>query len=90
MKYFSYDSDTGFEAHATKDEAVKAANDMIDYYRDNASEGWSDEVDSVCWGEIKQQSTSSEPIELTDELRSELIVSPDCSHIVDYSLEDLK
>ncbi|QDP52626.1 MAG: hypothetical protein Tp185DCM00d2C31949991_11 [Prokaryotic dsDNA virus sp.] len=90
MKYFSYDSDSGFETHNTKGEAIKAASDMIDYYRDNASEGWSDEVDSVCWGVISQESVQSEPIEVTEEIRSEICISPDVSHMCDYGLEDVK
>lgn len=86
--YFSYDSDSGFEIHKTKKEAEQAANDMIDYYRDNASEGWSDEVESVCWGIIKQESKMTEPEPITEKLREELCISPDCDHICDYYLND--
>lgn len=87
--YFSYDSDSGFETHETKEEAEKSASDMIDYYRNNASEGWSDEVESVCWGVVKQESKMTEPKPITDKQRGELNISPDCDHICDYYLNDV-
>ena len=55
MKYFSYDPEgDGFTLHATADEAQKAAEAYLSCHRDNASEGWSDSVNQVCWGELKQ------------------------------------
>jgi len=89
MKYFSYDSDSGFEIHETEEEAIKSANDAIDYYRDNASEGWSEEVDTVCWGEIKQKSSMFDLKPLTDELRSELNIDPICDMYCDYKLQTI-
>ena len=53
-KYFSYDSECGFELHNTVEDALRVAQGNINYYRSEASEGWPECVDSVCWGEIKQ------------------------------------
>ena len=56
-KFFSYDPDDGFELHATADEAKERAQGAIDLYREEASDGWPEEVDGVCWGEVRQQAT---------------------------------
>lgn len=58
-KYFSYDSECGFELFNTADEAQSYAQDMIDGFREEAAEGWPESVESVCWGEIKQQAQES-------------------------------
>ena len=49
FSYSSFESDV----HDTEVKAIAAANEYIDYYRDNAADGWSDEVKNVFWGEIK-------------------------------------
>ena len=54
MKFFSYDPDDGFELHATEEDAKTRAQNAIDMYRDDAAEGWAEEVDGVCWGELRQ------------------------------------
>ncbi|NEG91051.1 hypothetical protein [Leclercia adecarboxylata] len=54
--YFSYGSEHNFEWHKTAAEAVEAAESAIDDYRGDACDGWSEEVDSVCWGIIMQSS----------------------------------
>jgi len=56
-KFFSYDPDDGFELHATADEAKERAQGAIDLYREEASDGWPEEVDGVCWGEVCQHAT---------------------------------
>jgi hypothetical protein len=53
-KFFSYYPDDGFELHETEDEAKARAQYAIDMYRDDAMEGWAEEVDSVCWGELRE------------------------------------
>jgi len=54
-KYFAYSADHGFEQFATAQEAEKFALELLDQYReDSYDEGWSDDVASVCWGELKQ------------------------------------
>ena len=55
--YFSYGSEHHFEWHKSAAEAVEAAEDAIDDYRGDACDGWSEEVDSICWGVIMQSST---------------------------------
>jgi hypothetical protein len=55
--YFSYGSENCFEYHKTAEEAVEAAEAAIDDYRGDACDGWSEEVDSICWGVIMQSST---------------------------------
>lgn len=55
--YFSYGSEYSFEWHNTQHDAVEAAEAAIDDYRGEACDGWSEEVDTVCWGVIMQSST---------------------------------
>lgn len=55
--YFSYGSEHNFEWHKTAEEAVEAAEAAIGDYRGEACDGWSEEVDSICWGIIMQSST---------------------------------
>ena len=52
MKYFSYLPETGFEIHDTKGEAIKACEKELADCLDS-SEGWPEEAEEVCWGEIK-------------------------------------
>ncbi len=54
MKFFSYDPEDGFKLHATEDEAKERAQNAIDLYRDDAAEGWAEEVEDVCWGNVRQ------------------------------------
>ncbi len=53
--FFSYGTDSGYEEHATADDAIKAADSDIDYYRGDACDGWSDETDQVVWGVVIQR-----------------------------------
>ncbi|HAN7132899.1 TPA: ead/Ea22-like family protein [Escherichia coli] len=55
--YFSYGSESSFECHKTAEEAIAAAEAAIDDYRGDACDGWSEEVESICWGVIIQQAT---------------------------------
>lgn len=55
--YFSYGSEHGFERHKTANEAVESAEAAIDDYRGDACDGWTEEVESICWGIIMQSST---------------------------------
>ncbi|MCA7382601.1 hypothetical protein Q5428_13965 [Escherichia coli] len=54
--YFSYGSEHNFEWHKTAEEAIESAEAAIDDYRGDACDGWSEEVDSICWGIIMQSS----------------------------------
>lgn len=54
-KYFAYSNDHGFERFSTAEEAEQFAQWLLDQYReDSHDEGWSEDVGSVCWGELKQ------------------------------------
>ena len=77
--FFSYGSDSGYAEFSTAKEAIESAEYEIDYYRGSACDGWSDEVDQVCWGIIMQRST------MTD-LRSETGDDGVKKEICDYSL----
>lgn len=55
--YFSYGSEHNFEWHKTAEEAIESSEAAIDDYRGDACDGWSEEVDSICWGIIMQSST---------------------------------
>lgn len=55
--FFSYDSSGCYEEHDTAKKAAAYAEDSISEYRDNAPDGWSDEVGSVVWGVIMQRAT---------------------------------
>ena len=55
-KYFVYSADSGFETFTTAAEAEAVAEDIISQYREDAyGDGWDDDVESVCWGEISQR-----------------------------------
>ncbi|MCC3733690.1 hypothetical protein LLS47_12205 [Rouxiella badensis] len=77
--FFSYGSDSGYAEFSTAKEAIESAECEIDYYRGEACDGWSDEVDQVCWGIVIQRST------MTD-LRSETSDDGVKKEICDYSL----
>ncbi|RMC99933.1 hypothetical protein EAY64_06405 [Aquitalea palustris] len=51
-KFFAYEPDNGFETYNTKAEAKQAAQDSIDSYREDAADGWPDEVENVYWGVV--------------------------------------
>lgn len=56
-KYFAYDNECGFELFDTADEAQSYAQDQIDGFREQAADGWPESVESVCWGEVKEQAS---------------------------------
>jgi len=80
--YFSYGSEHNFEWHKTAEEAVEAAEAAIDDYRGDACDGWSEEVDSVCWGIILQSSTKIGERPRTEDDRCD----PAIDTICDYAL----
>ena len=65
--FFSYDSSGSYEEHDTADKAAAYAEDSISEYRDNAPDGWSDEVGSVVWGVILQRATMTGLRPVTEE-----------------------
>ena len=82
-KFFMYEPDNGFETYKTAEEAKAAAEEAIHYYRGDACDGWPEEVDQVCWGEIKQTTiqVGLRPKEEDD--------PGSCDMICDYHLNDI-
>lgn len=82
-KFFMFDPDNGFETYQFAEQAQRAAEEAIDYYRGDAVDGWPDEVSQVCWGEIKQetQQVGLRPREEDD--------PGSCEMICDYQLTDI-
>ena len=62
-RFFSYDPNDRIRFHDTSEEAQAEAQHAFDLYEQDASEGWDENVDEVCWGEIKGtvQMTSRRP-----------------------------
>lgn len=51
--FFSYvPNNVGIDLHARLDEARAAAEGALDDERDEASDGWSDEVEEICYGVV--------------------------------------
>jgi len=65
--FFSYDSSGSYEEHDTAEKAAAYAEDSISDYRDNAPDGWSDEVGSVVWGVILQRAKMVNERPVTEE-----------------------
>lgn len=82
VSYFSYGSEHNFEWHKTAAEAVETAEAAIDDYRGDACDGWSEEVDSICWGIIMQSSTKVGERPRNEEDRCD----PAIDTICDYAL----
>ena len=57
MKFFSYDSEDGFDFHETRDGAIDTANANIDCHREHADDGWCEDVEYVCWGIVCETAT---------------------------------
>jgi len=82
-KFFMFDPDNGFETYQFAEQAQRAAEEAIDYYRGDAGDGWPEEVEQVCWGEIKQETiqVGLRPREEDD--------PGSCEMICDYQLTDI-
>jgi len=53
--YFCYDHEDGVSFHDTPEKAEAAAQDALDGDQDLASDGWHEEVETICWGRIIEQ-----------------------------------
>ncbi len=51
-RWYVFDPDNGIRFFDTEDEARSRAESILDEYRDDSSDGWSEEVDDLHWGEI--------------------------------------
>lgn len=87
--YFCYDPETGFETHNTTEGAKQAAEDAIDYYRDHADEGWSEEVTGVCWGKILQRTVETASFSASEAKQNGIYVPSGFSGVSEYGLIDI-
>lgn len=53
-KYFVNCPIDGFSTYETEQQAIDSANESLSCLREGSSEGWSEEVDQIYWGVIKQ------------------------------------
>ena len=83
MKYFSYSPNLGFELHETAEKARKYAQEDLDWMRHDAGDGWSEEVEHLCWGEVNQMAMQQEPIPVAED------DDQDFDFYIDYKLEDV-
>ena len=76
MKYFVFTGED-FELHPTAEAAKAAATDCIEGWRDNAADGWPDEVSRVCWGKVVEAAVEGNRVERCRD--------PDCDGECDLS-----
>jgi hypothetical protein len=54
-QFYSYDPEEGFEIHDTAEQAKAAAQALMKIYEDCAPyDGWHEDQEALCWGELKQ------------------------------------
>lgn len=80
--YFSYGVDSGYEEHSTAEKAQEAAEADIDYYRGDACDGWSDEVDQVVWGVVIERSTQTGLRKRTDDDSCDSSIDEICDYVL--------
>ncbi len=81
LRFFAYCPDDGFDVFETAEQAKAAAEQWIDSYRGDAVDGWSEEVDQVCWGEIREKATQVGRRPATEEDVTS------CDYFCDYQLQ---
>lgn len=55
VTYFAYSPEYGFDYFKDKQSAIDTAQEEIDAYREDADDGWSEDVQRVSWGVVIQQ-----------------------------------
>jgi hypothetical protein len=58
-KFFSFDPCDDLVVHGTEEAARAAAQQSIDLYREDAADGWPEEVERVCWGIVLGQAAET-------------------------------
>lgn len=84
--YFTYDPEgDGFRFHGSAEDAKAHAENSLQEERDEAPEGWSENVKDICWGEVKQKvkETLCRPTSPEDGLDDGI------THFADYELLDV-
>jgi len=87
MAFFSYSSESGYEEHDTAEKAEEFAQGEIDYYREQAGDGWSDEVGSVVWGVVLQQASMTDRRPVTKEDKVGSHIEEYCDYTLQPNLE---
>lgn len=83
-KFFSYCPQCQFEFHETEEEAKRYADEHLEHFREEAPDGWSDEVWAVCWGEIKASAQETERRPYNPD--TDFGIDSDCECVVDYGI----
>ena len=88
-RFFSYDPNDRIRFHATAEEAKAEAEYALELYREEAGDGWDENVDEIMWGEIKElvQETSRRPY---DPKKDGHIDSTLCDEVVEYDLKAIE
>jgi predicted nucleic acid-binding Zn-ribbon protein len=83
-RFFSQCPDCGFETFKTAKEAEADAEAHLDHYRDDAPDGWNEEVTGICWGEVKGEvvQTYSRPYDA----EVDVMIASDCDEVWDFGL----
>lgn len=100
--WYSYDPDDGFQHWGSAAEAQRAAEEALEYARDDAGDGWS-EVRAICWGRlvVSEQVVETYRLEVPpgvtldeDGLGSDGIdyssIPENCDALVDYALRPVE
>ena len=79
-EWFAYDPVDGASFFATEAEAKKQAEDWLDEERNKSADGWSEDVEGICWGRVcgGVVQTKNEPAP----------EGSDFDYIADYALRD--
>lgn len=85
--FFSYDENQGFERHETAAAAKADAESALEMYRDDAGDGWSDEVGRVCWGLVIGTVSETERRERCPDTDCDGECDRDVHHCNDYDVQ---
>ncbi|MDW2634805.1 hypothetical protein RYZ90_13210 [Citrobacter portucalensis] len=68
VTYFAFAPEYGFDYFANKQDAIDTAQAEIDAYRDDAFDGWDEDVRRVSWGIVIQQAdgVDAEGVHISD------------------------
>jgi hypothetical protein len=88
-QWYSIDPEHGVEVWATEAEAKAAAEAALEHYRDNASDGWHEQMEALEWGMLLPHGHAKE----VDRVEREnddtgLCERIGCDYRCDYVLED--
>ena len=81
-RFFSFDPEDGFEVHDNAEDARVRAEKWLARDRDIATkDGWPEEVEDICWGEIRERVAKTWSYDVTDD-----DVPANCDEFADYGL----